>query len=135
MCILIATVDTGAYFCGKLFGKHKLASSISPSKTIEGLIGGVLIATFLSIAFYYIFKSQLHIVGFVAISFILALLSQMSDLSQSYFKRSFGVKDSSHLIPGHGGFLDRLDGYMITSPFVVLLYFGIKSIFGLSIFG
>jgi phosphatidate cytidylyltransferase len=132
--IFVAFVDTFAYFTGKLIGKHPLAPSISPSKTIEGLIGGVLIATCFSLSFYYIFNSKLNIFIFIFMSVLLGVLAQMSDLIESAFKRKFGVKDSSSIIPGHGGVLDRLDGYLLTSPALVIFYFIFKTFFGVGIF-
>jgi phosphatidate cytidylyltransferase len=132
--ILISMVDTFAYFTGKLLGKHKLAPKISPSKTIEGLLGGVLIATLISLAFFYFFNSKLNIIFFTLLSMLLGVISQISDITESYFKRKFGVKDSSNLIPGHGGFLDRLDGYFLSAPALLIFYFLSKMLFGLPIF-
>jgi phosphatidate cytidylyltransferase len=132
--IFVVFVDTFAYFTGKLIGKYKLAPSISPSKTIEGLVGGVLFATLFSLSFYYLFQSKLNIFIFIFMSVILGILAQISDLIESGFKRKFGVKDSSDIIPGHGGFLDRLDGYLLTSPALVIFYFVFKTFFGVGIF-
>jgi len=132
--LLVSMVDTFAYFIGKFIGRTKLAPSISPSKTVEGLIGGVLLATLFSLIFFYIFKSKLHIAGFLLISLTISLLAQVSDLLESKFKRMFDVKDSSNLIPGHGGFLDRLDGYLLTAPTLVIFYFLFKTLFSISIF-
>jgi CDP-diglyceride synthetase len=132
--VSIALVDTFAYFTGRLIGKNKIAPNISPSKTVEGFIGGVLFSTFFSIFFYYIFKSDLPLWGFILFSCVLSILAQISDLIESRFKRKFNVKDSSNIIPGHGGFLDRLDGYAITAPFVVITYCFLKYSFGLSLF-
>lgn len=133
--ITIAIVDTFAYFTGKLIGKHKIAANISPSKTIEGFVGGILSATLFSILFYYAFKANISLILFIAISFILAILAQVSDLIESRFKRKFNIKDSSNIIPGHGGFLDRLDGYSLTAPFVVVVFYIIKYTLGVNIFG
>ena len=133
--ISVAIVDTFAYFVGKAIGKHKLAPSISPSKTIEGFTGGVLLATLFSMVFHYIFGSKMPLGWFMFISFILAVLAQVSDLMESHFKRKFEVKDSSNLIPGHGGFLDRLDGYALTAPTLVVICLISKHIFNLNIFG
>lgn len=132
--ILVASVDTFAFISGRLFGKNKIAPSVSPSKTWEGLIGGVLLATLFSVGFYYFFSSGLNIIVFIIFSFMIAIFAQVSDFCESYFKRQFKVKDSSQLIPGHGGFLDRLDGYFLTAPMVVLCYFLAKLFFGIGIF-
>ena len=107
--ILIAIVDTFAYFTGKLIGRTPLVPTISPSKTVEGLVGGVLLATLFSLIFFYTFKSKLHISAFLIMSLSISILAQISDIIESKLKRVFDVKDSSDLIPGHGGFLDRLD--------------------------
>lgn len=108
-------VDTGAWFFGKNFGKRKLWPSVSPKKTVEGLVGGVLTAVFISlIAWWAMFSTPnfLFILAFVFIAFC----SQMGDLIQSKLKRLFGVKDSSQLIPGHGGVYDRVDSLVFIAP-------------------
>ena len=132
--ILVVIVDTCAYFVGKMIGRTKLVPSISPSKTIEGFIGGVLLSVLFSMIFFFLFNSKLHFTVFAFMSLCIAILAQISDILESKFKRMFGVKDSSNLIPGHGGFLDRLDGYLLTSPALLLFYFAFKVIFGVSIF-
>lgn len=132
--IIVSMVDICAYFTGKFFGKRKLVPNISPSKTIEGLIGGVALATIVSIGFFFLFNSKLNFLVFVIFSLALCIVSQLSDILESAFKRKFQVKDSSNLIPGHGGFLDRLDGYFLTGPLLVIFYFINKSIFGVVIF-
>ena len=116
-CFVISiTTDTFAYIGGSLLGKHKLAPTISPNKTIEGSIIGSLMGTMMGSAFYYniIDKSNLWLV--ILISFILTILAQIGDLFFSSIKRSYKIKDFSNLIPGHGGVLDRLDSVL----FVIL---------------
>lgn len=132
--IMVSMVDTFAYFIGKFIGKHKLAPKISPNKTIEGFIGGVTLATIASMGFYYFFNSKLNMIAFIIMSLVIGILAQVSDLMESYFKRKFNVKDSSNLIPGHGGFLDRMDGYLLTAPAIVIFYFIFKAVFGVAIF-
>ncbi len=117
--ILIWSNDTFAYIFGKSFGKHKLIERISPNKTIEGFIGG-LIATYVIgyiIAQYYHELNTLH---WFILANISGLFAVMGDLVESKFKRLAHVKDSANVIPGHGGFLDRLDSLILVAPFVYL---------------
>ncbi len=110
--------DTCAYFIGRRFGKHKLAPKISPKKTIEGSIGGIVGATIASIAFYYYFNLTLMTDIFTYIIFIIAaiILSQLGDLVASSIKRTFKIKDFGKIMPGHGGLLDRFDSVLIIIP-------------------
>jgi len=113
---LIWATDTGAYYSGRTFGKHKLAPSVSPNKTWEGTIGGVVFA----VAVAALFKTQLlPMLSWVDVS-ALALLGgvwgQLGDLLESAFKRAAGVKDSANILPGHGGILDRFDSVLFTAP-------------------
>ncbi|MEI6895898.1 MAG: phosphatidate cytidylyltransferase [Psychromonas sp.] len=121
--ILVWAADTGAYFCGKFFGKHKLAPNVSPGKTIEGFIGGVvsamLVAFIASIAFE-IPSEKLML--FFAASLITTLVSALGDLSESIFKREANIKDSGNLLPGHGGILDRIDSLTAAVPIFTLTY-------------
>lgn len=101
--------DTGAYFTGVLFGKHKLIPRLSPKKTIEGSIGGIILGTLLSVGYAsylgYLDSNMILIPAF----FVLTITGQIGDLVFSAVKRHFGVKDYSNLLPGHGGILDRID--------------------------
>lgn len=108
---LITTMtDTFAYFTGMYIGKHKLAPKISPKKTIEGLIGGTIMGTFVSsVYFNTVIGNSISITLLIVMSVTLSLLGQVGDLFFSTIKRHYGKKDFSHLIPGHGGILDRLD--------------------------
>jgi phosphatidate cytidylyltransferase len=108
--IVIAT-DTGAYFAGRAIGGPKIAPKISPSKTWAGLVGGMCAAALFMTGFGY-FQSAAFDFGFVALSAFLAVVAQAGDFFESWMKRKAGVKDSGTLIPGHGGFLDRLDGLL-----------------------
>jgi phosphatidate cytidylyltransferase len=126
--ILIWTNDTFAYIVGKSMGKHKLFERISPKKTIEGFIGGILFAVF---AGYLISKlyikaspkfSEKSIVIWCIIALIVGIIGTIGDLIESKFKRIAGVKDSGKIMPGHGGILDRLDSVIFVAPFVFLFY-------------
>jgi len=129
-CVLIIFAvlftDSFCYFIGCKFGKHKLAPVISPNKTIEGSIGGtvacliisVVIGTLLQITWYHS----------LILGILMAIFSQLGDLCESMIKRDAGVKDSSNILPGHGGFLDRLDSYILTIPVV---YYYVLYVIGL----
>ncbi len=126
--VLLVTkmTDIGAYFCGKLFGKRKLAPSISPKKTIEGSFGGLLASLFTSLIFSLIASNltffKMTIFQSIWIGIVISILAQIGDLSESLLKRDAGIKDSSHL-PGLGGILDIVDSLVFTFPFV---YFMLK---------
>lgn len=126
--ILIWTNDTFAYIVGKSIGKHKLFERISPKKTIEGFIGGIVFAIF---AGFLISKfliqanpnfSQKSILIWCSIALIVGIMGTIGDLIESKFKRIAGVKDSGKIMPGHGGILDRLDSVIFVAPFVFLFY-------------
>ena len=108
--------DTFAYFTGSLLGSHKLCPNISPNKTIEGFVGGI-IGTMLSVTGLGMLFS-FPLLPMVALGFCIALVATLGDLVESVMKRATGIKDSGSLIPGHGGVLDRFDSVMFTVPFV-----------------
>lgn len=115
--------DIGAYFCGKILGKTKLAPSISPQKTLEGAIGGTGAALITTLIFTF-FASQLssfkmNLIQSIWFGFIISILAQLGDLAESLLKRDAGVKDSSHL-PGLGGMLDIVDSLVFTLPLVYI---------------
>ena len=113
--------DTFAYFIGKQWGKHKIAPSVSPKKSWEGGIAG-LVGAILSFTFFsFIFNISINFVHQVALGFIIGLFGQIGDFVESSFKRDAGIKDSSNLLGKHGGILDRFDSIIFTSP-IVLLY-------------
>ncbi|MDX2188885.1 MAG: phosphatidate cytidylyltransferase [Bacteroidota bacterium] len=115
--ILLWSNDTGAYFAGKAFGRNKLFQRISPGKTWEGLIGGLL----LSLVMAYIlslFFSDLELWKWAICALIIGITGTYGDLIESMLKRSLQIKDSGNLIPGHGGILDRFDGMLMAAPFV-----------------
>lgn len=111
--VLVWAADTGAYFSGRKFGKNKLCPAVSPGKTLEGLYGGVglsiLVTLIITFSFPQIIPDKINPLYFIGLSIITTLVSVLGDLSESMFKRSAKIKDSSHLIPGHGGIMDRLD--------------------------
>ena len=115
----VLLTDTGCYYFGTKFGKHKLAPVISPNKTIEGSIGGTVCAAAVSLLIGYLN----HIAWYHCIiaGVLIALFAQIGDLCESLIKRDAGVKDSGNTLPGHGGFLDRTDSYVFTLP--VLYYY------------
>ncbi len=118
--VLIWSSDTFAYFTGKFFGKHKMAPKISPKKTWEGFAGGVVLTIILA---FFIEKLHPDLRGnWIVVGFLVSVFAPLGDLVESQLKRTFGVKDSGNIIPGHGGILDRLDSFMICAP-VVYLYF------------
>lgn len=114
---LIWINDTFAYLIGKNFGRKKLFERISPKKTIEGFLGGV-IATAIASYIVYLVTGLLNIPVWLGLAVILSIFGTLGDLIQSKFKRQAGVKDSGRLMPGHGGLLDRLDSIIFSSPFV-----------------
>ncbi|MBU3640797.1 phosphatidate cytidylyltransferase [Polynucleobacter sp. Fuers-14] len=128
---LVWIADIGAYFVGKAFGKHKLAVQISPGKSIEGAIGGLILCYVYAFLCVYFLPFESTLFGAWAIRFgwvpmflmvtVLAAFSIFGDLFESQLKRLAGVKDSSHLLPGHGGVLDRVDALIPAMPIAALL--------------
>ena len=114
--LLITTMtDIFAFITGKYIGKHKLAPEISPNKTIEGLIGGVFMGTFIPTVFYFtVMNSHISLVLLIFITALLSIVGQLGDLVFSSIKRTYQIKDFSNLIPGHGGILDRFDSLVFT---------------------
>ena len=113
--LLVSTMDILAYFGGKLLGKRKIAPKISQGKTIEGTIIGLVFTIFIS----YLSRDfpNFNINDALLCGFIISILAFFGDIIESLFKRNIGVKDSGNLIPGHGGLLDRFDGYLLAIPF------------------
>ena len=125
MIITVWVSDTGAYFCGRFLGRHKLNKEVSPKKTWEGAIGGTLLALGAAALMQHLFLSACFTVpSALWLGLLVAVVGQVSDLAESVLKRSTGVKDSSNLLPGHGGFLDRFDSYLLLAPlfYYVVLY-------------
>lgn len=117
--ILVWVNDSFAYLIGKNFGKTKLLKRISPNKTVEGFLGGMLF-TFLAGYLLSLYFTKLSFVDWVVFSAIVSTFGVLGDLIESMFKRQAGVKDSSNFIPGHGGFLDRLDSVIFSAPFIFI---------------
>lgn len=117
--IIIWSNDTFAYLIGKNFGKRKLFEKVSPKKTIEGFIGGMVFGTVAALIIAYT-TSSLSTFHWIVLSIIISIFGTIGDLVASKFKREANIKDSSNLIPGHGGFLDRLDSLIFVSSFVYL---------------
>lgn len=125
--ILIVTwgVDTGAYYTGRLIGRHKLSPAVSPGKTVEGAIGGVITAMAGAFLARWWFLPGLTVRNTILIGVIFGVMSQFGDLSESLLKRSAEVKDSGSIIPAHGGMLDRVDSLIFNIPafYYYVLYF------------
>lgn len=128
------TSDTGAFFVGKYLGKHKLCEQISPKKTVEGAIGGVifgvlgvLILCFISREFFFSSNVNIHYVTIVIMSALAAPIGILGDLAFSVIKRECNIKDFGNIMPGHGGMLDRFDSVILVTPFMYIFmkYFAI----------
>jgi phosphatidate cytidylyltransferase len=117
--LLVWAADTGAYFAGRAFGHRKLAPLVSPGKTWEGVVGGLLLAGLLAACAAQVLGKPTF--SFTVLSLFVAAFSVVGDLSESMFKRHAGLKDSGHLIPGHGGMLDRIDSITAAAPLVLLV--------------
>lgn len=122
--------DSGAYFAGVLFGKHKMAPTISPKKTVEGAVGGLITGVVFNLLIAWLFTLGVAQMGMTIqinylvvglISPVLGLLGMMGDLVASVIKRQYGVKDYGHIMPGHGGIMDRFDSVLLTLPAVFII--------------
>ena len=113
--------DTGAYYTGSYLGQHKLAPVVSPKKTIEGAVGGLIASLLASCIAKWTFLPLLAYRHCLVLGVLLAVISQLGDLCESMLKRAVNIKDSGTILPGHGGILDRLDGVMFAAP--VLYYY------------
>ena len=114
LVILISTMDIFAYLGGKTFGKKKIAPKISAGKTIEGTLIGLVFTIIMSLLFKYLIN--FNFIQALIAGILIALFAFWGDLLESYFKRNIGIKDSGKIIPGHGGLLDRFDGYLLILP-------------------
>ena len=118
--ILTWVNDTGAYLSGRSFGKHKLFERISPNKTWEGSIGGLILSLIISTVLHH-FWATYSLPIWIGISVLVSVFANIGDLMESAFKRNAAVKDSGSIMPGHGGILDRFDAILLTAP-IVLAY-------------
>jgi phosphatidate cytidylyltransferase len=121
--VVIWATDSGAYFFGKAFGKHKLWPTISPNKTIEGGIGGLLLGCVAGIVFQIISPVNASIWIVIGVCILIAVFGQLGDMVESAFKRHYLVKDSGKILPGHGGILDRFDSMIFVFPILHLIQF------------
>lgn len=126
---IVAAADTGAYFSGKRWGKHKLAVNVSPGKTWEGVIGGMFAAQCVALLFYRFWANDVMqgvpnfiLPVFLAVALVQSFASVIGDLFESLLKRRVGIKDSGVILPGHGGVLDRIDGLLASVPLFVLCF-------------
>lgn len=118
---MIWATDSGAYFIGRAIGKRKLWPEISPNKTIEGALGGIVCAVIVAILFAIFGNIETSAVKLVIVTVFLSAFGQMGDLVESAFKRHYDVKDSGKILPGHGGILDRFDSLLFVWPLLYLL--------------
>lgn len=128
--IIVWVTDSGAYFVGRQFGKHKLYPAISPNKTWEGSLGGVILAVVFALIYMFGFQQYQNIPTIpqniwllIVITIVLSVAGQLGDLVESAYKRYYGVKDSGKILPGHGGILDRFDSMLFVLPLIHSLGF------------
>ncbi|EUJ41150.1 phosphatidate cytidylyltransferase [Brochothrix campestris] len=121
--LIVILTDSFAYFVGRKFGKTKLAPTISPNKTIEGSIGGTLIATIVAVAYTLIFPIDVGLIHIIIGTIVLSIVGQCGDLVESAVKRYCDVKDSGKILPGHGGLYDRFDSWLFVFPMMIILQF------------
>ncbi len=119
--LIVWLTDTGAYIFGRLFGKRKLWPEISPNKTVEGFVGGILCSTIVAVVFSIYYDMPLSLFPLLLVTWLLSLFGQLGDLVESALKRHFDVKDSGTLLPGHGGILDRFDSFIFVLPLMNIL--------------
>lgn len=121
--LMVWSADVGAYFVGKAIGKHKLMPNVSPGKTIEGFLGGVIFACILvTVAGNMLYWSINQHIVVLGVTVVITTISVLGDLNESMFKRQAGIKDSGSILPGHGGILDRIDSLTATAPIYALCY-------------
>lgn len=120
--IVVFAGDTGAYYTGRNFGRHKLAPRVSPGKTIEGLVGGLAGNVIATLIAHFTFFPELKVWQAIPLAIVMGLLGVVGDLCESMLKRGAKAKDAGHLIPGHGGLLDRLDSMLFNAPLLYYFY-------------
>lgn len=120
---IIWATDTGAYLVGRKFGKKKLWPTISPNKTVEGAIGGIIVACIVAVIFHLVNPFPAAIATLIVVTIAASIFGQIGDLVESAFKRNYDVKDSGNILPGHGGILDRFDSMLFVLPLLHFLQF------------
>ncbi|MEO8216886.1 MAG: phosphatidate cytidylyltransferase [Acidobacteriota bacterium] len=123
LCVAVWAADAGAYYVGRRYGKTKLSPRVSPKKTVEGLVGGVVISLLAAAIVHFTFFPELPLLHALVAAMILAVAGVIGDLAESMWKRSADVKDSGTFLPGHGGFLDRMDSVLFTAPLLYSYWF------------
>ena len=116
--LVLMGADTGAYYTGRAIGKHKLAPTISPGKTWEGVVGGVVAALVLATVAHFWFFRELPLKWALPLAAVMTVLGIFGDLTESALKRGAGAKDAAKILPGHGGALDRLDSLLFNAPLI-----------------
>jgi len=118
--------DTGAFYAGKTLGRHKLYREVSPNKTWEGALGGMILSLIIACIFLNISILKVHTLdmGILLLVFLLSIATQVGDLVESMIKRTYGIKDSGGILPGHGGLLDRIDGLLFAVPVLYVYMIG-----------
>ena len=122
--------DSGAYYTGRAIGKHKLAPSISPGKTWEGAVGGVVAALAMAVLAHYWFFRELPLKWMLPLALVMSVVGILGDLVESALKRSASAKDAANILPGHGGLLDRLDSLLFNAPLIyyfAVFYFNVPN--------
>ena len=122
--VLVWVCDSGAYFSGRLLGKHKMAPKLSPKKTIEGAVGGILLTVVAAMLIRFVLPIAPNLLHSCIIGLLVAFGAIVGDLFESYLKRSMDVKDSGKILPGHGGFADRFDSFLMVAP-ICFYYFSL----------
>ncbi|MCW7752645.1 phosphatidate cytidylyltransferase [Desulfobotulus sp. H1] len=118
---LVASGDTGAYYAGRFWGRNKLAPAISPAKTREGFVGGVVLTLVLAVLFKLLFLPSFALLPVLFTALLTSLVAPVGDLFESMQKRISAIKDSGRLLPGHGGMLDRIDALLFAAPVVFVM--------------
>ncbi|WP_256050626.1 phosphatidate cytidylyltransferase, partial [Staphylococcus aureus] len=121
--VIVWSTDSGAYFVGRKLGKHKLWPEISPKKTIEGFVGGIVIAVIATVIFQYFAQLDVNYGLLLLVAVVASMIGQLGDLVESAIKRQYGVKDSGNILPGHGGILDRFDSLIFVLPLLHFIHF------------
>jgi len=121
LLLVVAAGDTGAFYMGSYLGRHKLAPAVSPKKTIEGAMGGLAANLIACFVYSRLFLPALSTTGCIVFALCVGAVGQAGDLFESEFKRVAGIKDSGNLLPGHGGFLDRMDALIFAAPIAYLI--------------